>query len=186
MVDECEQVWEWKEMERLGTEREQSTCHWQTDRMTRAFIVASLPSTQTHHHHHQQQQQQQLQCLNEMWNLLSSRAFVSLVRPHLMYSIECAVKRPSSPWLSDLWQSSETYFVLIGRSRGQLGRLTALHWVEMIEMSAVWRPQCTAITSCLSVYMAAAAAAAAAWWLIDLSCALYILTLVTATTTASS
>jgi len=38
---------------------------------------------------------------------------------------KCAVKRPSSPYLWPIRQDSATYFVLIGRSHGELGRFTA-------------------------------------------------------------
>jgi len=38
---------------------------------------------------------------------------------------ECTVKRPSSPWLRPIRQDSvATYFVLIGRSDGELDRCT--------------------------------------------------------------
>jgi len=38
---------------------------------------------------------------------------------------ECAVKRPNLQWLWPVRKDSATYFVLIGRSRGKLGRFTA-------------------------------------------------------------
>jgi len=40
-------------------------------------------------------------------------------------AIECAVKWPSLLWLQPVKQDSVTYFVLIGRSHGELGRFTA-------------------------------------------------------------
>jgi len=55
---------------------------------------------------------------------------------YILTGSECAVNRRSSPWLQPTGQDSATYFVLTGRSHGELGRFTA-HSLPLLSPDAV-------------------------------------------------